>query len=100
MITALIEPDTFKEVKSIYLFNLFPFLFLLNDIENGLYLLNMKRGTGSKPCVPPGRHLNILLSPIAKPVKGPWILSASTIYSEHVGICRHAGFKKGEIEYL
>jgi len=39
-------------------------------------------------------------NPMKKPKKGPWILSASSMYCEQEGTCLHDGFRKGDIAYL
>ena len=45
-------------------------------------------GTGSNPCVPPGRHRTKRDSPIHPPGQNPNFQIAPAVYSEHVGRCR------------
>lgn len=46
-------------------------------------------GTGSNPCVPPGRHRLSRANPIQPPGQNPNFQIASLVNSEHDGACRH-----------
>jgi len=53
-------------------------------------------GTGSYPCVPPGRQRVIRASPIQPPGQKPKRQMASRVYSLHVGACRQVRPVKAE----
>ena len=53
--------------------------FSFNSFSNAL------PGTGSQPCPPHGWQLAMRLALIQKPLKGPWILTASAAYVLQVG---------------
>ena len=53
-------------------------------------------GTGSCPCPPPGRHLEILLAVSNPPLKRPCFFIASMPYWLQVGVKRHEGGSNGE----
>jgi len=88
------------QLADIVYFNLEQLFLLVNRSFIGLYFLNINKGTGSYPWVPPGRHLNILLVPNRNPFRGPWSFRASSIYAEHVGTCLQEGRRWGDITYL
>ena len=76
--------------------------FLLNPIPYPLVFLRSRfhshspHGTGSCPCPPPGRHLEILLIVSHPPLNKPYFLNASIPYWLHVGVNRQDAGNKGD----
>lgn len=55
--------------------------------------------TGSYPLPPQGPHESSLFNPIQPPLKIPYLLMASMLYCEQVGVYLHELGKSGEILY-
>ena len=56
-------------------------------------------GTGSYPLPPHGLHLSIRQMARANPLIGPCLRIACRAYSEQVGVKRHEGGVKGEMNW-
>ena len=57
------------------------------------------QGTGSYPLPPHGWQRDRRLSVSHPPFRGPYLRNASTAYAEHVGVKRHDGGVKGDMQY-
>ena len=67
---------------------------------NNSYSVEIRKsqGTGSYPLFPHGWHLEILLKVKKNPLMGPYRRKDSSPYSEHDGLKRHEGDRRGEIK--
>lgn len=63
-----------------------------------LPLLRVAQGTGSYPLPPQGWHLSSRLMASHVPLMGPCLMSACRAYSEQVGVKRHDGGVKGDMQ--
>ena len=58
----------------------------------------LRYGTGSKPLPPHGWHFDSRRRASHSPFRGPYLRNASSAYCEQVGVNRHDGGVKGEMQ--
>jgi hypothetical protein len=80
-------------ISDFYILSVFP------EFLN-LIFLTMIRGTGSMPPEPQGWQLEMRLTAIQLPRRGPCIFKACIAYSEQLGMCRHEAGVRGEMANL